>query len=416
MIGRRHRCERWARAVLGAVLSCTAGLTTLARASAPDLYVLSVDVPADLTGAPVLPGDVVLNEGNVYSVLRSLPALGALHALQHGLVYFSVAAPTLIGSTWLEPRDVAATDGLTTLVILSGSSAGIPEGSRIDGLYVDVEDTLYLSFDVPTRIGAADYLPSDIVAYSGGSFTSVWSGSARGVPLEANLVGVDADATGPIVSFDIPVTLGRTLFQPGSLISDTGGAFAAKNVDPLWPAGTQLRDFALVTGAGSVAPAGADALDVTYDKASNVLTLVWGASCAANDADFEVYEGTLGGGSAFSYNHSPRYCSTGGLTTASFTPPETSTYYLVVPQNGLFEGSYGAASNGAEIPQGGPNCLPQKSMTVCQRPGSDLDLAPEGPQVAGLGREKSLTLTGIPRSPATACRWGPRPGRGRRAR
>jgi len=343
-----------------------AGITTLAHASAPDLYILSVDVPADLTGGQVLPGDVVLNEGNVYSVLLSLPTPGALHALQHGLVYFAVAAPTLIGSTWLEPRDVAATDGLTTQVILSGSSAGIPEGSRIDGLYVDVEDTLYLSFDVPTRIGATDYLPSDLVAYSGGLFASVWDGAAHGVPLEANLVGLDADASGPIVGFDIPVTLGSTLFQPGSLISDTGSAFVAKSVDPLWPAGTQLRDFALVTGAGSVAPDGMGALDVTYDRASNVLTLVWGASCAANDADFEVYEGTLGGGSTFSYNHSPRYCSTGGLTTASFTPPGTSTYYLVVPQNGLFEGSYGAASNSVEIPQGGPSCRPQKAMPVCQ--------------------------------------------------
>ncbi len=85
---------------------------------------------------------------------------------------------------------------------------------------------------------------------------------------------------------------------------------------------------------------------------SGDLTLSWGSSCAATDTDYEVYEGTIGS----YFSHSPLACSTGGLTTLTTAAPSWDTYYLVVPSNGFYEGSYGSDSGGAERPPGFPSC------------------------------------------------------------
>jgi hypothetical protein len=87
---------------------------------------------------------------------------------------------------------------------------------------------------------------------------------------------------------------------------------------------------------------------------SGDLTLSWGNSCLASDTDYEIYQGTLG----VHYSHTPVVCSTGGLTTVTFTEPAGSAYYVVVPTNGFVEGSYGLDSNGTGRPQGGLACLP----------------------------------------------------------
>jgi len=91
------------------------------------------------------------------------------------------------------------------------------------------------------------------------------------------------------------------------------------------------------------------------------ITLSWGNSCAVGDDDYAIYEGTLGS----YYSHGAKYCSTNGATTLSFAPPGGSSYYLVVPTNGLREGSYGARSSGLERPQGDDACLTRKVAVPC---------------------------------------------------
>jgi len=91
------------------------------------------------------------------------------------------------------------------------------------------------------------------------------------------------------------------------------------------------------------------------------LTLSWGPSCAASDTDYEIYEGTLGNPAS----HTPRSCTTGGVTTVRLTPASGNKYYLVVPRNALREGSYGIRSDGFERPQGAGACLEQ-AVGTCQ--------------------------------------------------
>jgi hypothetical protein len=110
------------------------------------------------------------------------------------------------------------------------------------------------------------------------------------------------------------------------------------------PAGT-VPDGAGVPGAPlRVGPAG-----------QGDLRLTWDAACSAASVDYEIYEGSIGDFTS----HAPRLCSTGGATTATLTPSAGNTYYLVVPANGVREGSYGRRSDGVERLPSASACAPQ---------------------------------------------------------
>jgi len=91
------------------------------------------------------------------------------------------------------------------------------------------------------------------------------------------------------------------------------------------------------------------------------LELSWSASCRSGDTDFAIYEGSLGDFTS----HEPGACSTGESTTAVFEPGPGNTYYLVVPHNAIWEGSYGHRGDGTERPRGALACFSQ-AIAVCE--------------------------------------------------
>src|SRR5207245_3905661 len=198
-----------------------------------------------------------------------------------------------------------------------------------------------------------------------GAFSLFWDAEAAGVPAYANVMGADRDSAGVlVVSFDVATNLGGAEFLPGQLVRWNGGtSFSSYFVDGAWPPYAQLRDFALVPAAGSVPDGTGTTAPLTVSAAGGNLTLRWGASCATADADYEIYEGTLGS----YYSHTEKLCTTGGATTSTFSTPSGSTYYLVVPKNIVSEGSYGHGSSGAEIPRGLAACLPQQIALSCPK-------------------------------------------------
>jgi len=98
-----------------------------------------------------------------------------------------------------------------------------------------------------------------------------------------------------------------------------------------------------------------------FRETSGDLTLAWDLSCLASDDDYGIYEGTIGG--TFD-NHGFVTCTTAGAQTDTFTPAGGNTYYLVVPNNGAAEGSYGLKSDSNERPQGPSTCATQ-SIADC---------------------------------------------------
>jgi uncharacterized repeat protein (TIGR01451 family) len=121
------------------------------------------------------------------------------------------------------------------------------------------------------------------------------------------------------------------------------------------PAGNSAGD-ANVGGAGRT-PDGVTLPQpglLEIDLVASQLSLSWGASCLAGDIEYEIYEGNLGDFST----HEPVTCNTGG-TTFLHPIPVGRKYYLVVPANLSYEGSYGVDSSLDERPLGPSACLPR---------------------------------------------------------
>jgi hypothetical protein len=94
---------------------------------------------------------------------------------------------------------------------------------------------------------------------------------------------------------------------------------------------------------------------------SGQVGLSWTPSCSATDTDYGVYEGALGQWST----HQAILCSTGGTTSATIQPAATNRYFLVVPRNALFEGSYGTNTAGFERAPASNACAEQAVQSPC---------------------------------------------------
>jgi hypothetical protein len=108
------------------------------------------------------------------------------------------------------------------------------------------------------------------------------------------------------------------------------------------------------------------------DKQGQRVRLSWGDSCTLTATDYAVYRGTFDpsspGDNTFT-NHEDLVCTTHELNSHEFIEEPGSFYYLVVPHNGTWEGSYGTNSGGTERPQGrGGFCFPQ-TLGSCHGPG-----------------------------------------------
>ena len=115
----------------------------------------------------------------------------------------------------------------------------------------------------------------------------------------------------------------------------------------------------------NVPPAGAAGVVDGYDNSTQLqlsmrtdgdIDLNWGASCELEDTDYAVYSGRM---VAPFNDHTEVTCTTGGATSHTVTPGLDNFYYLVVPHNGVLEGSYGEAAPSVERPQGASACFPQ---------------------------------------------------------
>lgn len=351
---------RWLAALTGSLLI---GALPVGAVS----YDLAVDVPSTLGGSDYAPNQIVRSDDATYALDLVLPdglQLGALHRKPDDVWLFAPAHPVELGAVPYEPRDVVAYDGSEYTSYLQGSAAGIPDGARIDALFLDSAGRAVLSFDIPVELGGTIYGPSDLVLKEAVGFSPYWDAQAAGVPPGSNLVGAAEDGAGVLLlTFDVPTDLGATTCLPGDLVRWEGGtAFSVYFRDVAWPAGSQLRDFAFAPVAAGYVPDGADVpgTRLLVDKAGGEwLMLSWGPSCLSTDNDYELYEGALGDFTS----HTAMLCSTGGVLAITVTAAPGSAYYLVVPRNAMREGSYGLDSSDEQRPQAAAACLLQEIGT-----------------------------------------------------
>jgi hypothetical protein len=93
--------------------------------------------------------------------------------------------------------------------------------------------------------------------------------------------------------------------------------------------------------------------------ADDSVRLEWDPSCMTSDGDFAVYEGVLGSYSS----HQWVVCTTAGITQWDAPAQPGSQFYLVVPHNGIREGSHGFSRDAdgglVERPEAGFFCFPR---------------------------------------------------------
>jgi len=145
-----------------------------------------------------------------------------------------------------------------------------------------------------------------------------------------------------------PMPAGETFLMRVSRFPGTGGGPCRFNLEFMEGTG----------GAGHVGRDGVfnDGAPLTIAKApGGELILMWDVSCNGADGDYAVYQGEIGHWGT----HEPVQCGTEGMTEVTIWPEPSSSYFIVVPHNGTFEGSYGIDSFDAERPQGPVACMTQ---------------------------------------------------------
>ena len=353
-----------------------AGLWIACSSAMAISFYFSPDVPTDLGGITYMPWDIVRNDSGVYSLVLSLPSgtqIDSLYRRCDGKWLFSVEAPTDLGGTTYEPRDVILFDGSVYSLFFCGGLVGISADANVDAAFMVGGDsgTLILSFDIPvdlTAIGGSIYEPSDLIKFSRtGPGCNGWtviglyfdaSASGPGISMSSDVIGADERAALNILTFDVPTTIGANTYLPGQLVSwdPALATFSVFYADPNWPITSTVNAFCFLPDPGKVPP--------TIKVRKSLITpgnlnIAWLAGTSAGAEDYGIYEGTI----KTWYSHAAIDCyDDGGDLNEEIAPAAGNKYYLVVPNNPNDEGSYGTRSSGSERPQGTSPCRPTQAL------------------------------------------------------
>jgi len=263
-------------------------------------------------------------------------------------------------------------------------------GSADTNIFVAHSDNQGATWSAPVRVNDdtgvySQFLPRMSFDQSSGMIAVTWYDARNSSANEsAQYFGAFSIDDGATFTRNFPISAG-TSDQARSVAAlrktdygdYTGNAFSGGRLVPAWadnsnstgdnPEGaTNFDVYASVVRvvpaiAGSVPDGSAvPGAPLTVAKgAGGAVSISWSPSCHPVDLDYAVYEGTIG---TFT-SHVPRVCSTSGATSASIVPGAGDRYYLVVPQGGSAEGSYGTRTGQIERPPSSAACLPQAILS-----------------------------------------------------
>ncbi len=188
--------------------------------------------------------------------------------------------------------------------------------------------------------------------------------------LEVSADGVDwvtlfdqdaiAEDTWALQSYDVSTWADRNpQFQIRfGLISDNAATTSGWNVDALELEGVTSDSCEPV----SRAVAGATA-DLRVTRGAGGLDLSWQADCGGGGV-YGVYRGDLTAGYD-SLASEAGFCAVTATTATIAEGAGSADFFLVVPSDGAFEGSYGTDSTGAARPPAADACHPQDRIDAC---------------------------------------------------
>jgi hypothetical protein len=154
----------------------------------------TVDVKTYLDGTTFYCRDLIqYEEGHYYRAFggygEGMPpsvCIDAVTVFPDERIVFSVDVPVTLGGTDYQENDLILWDGAFFSLYFDGSANGIPDGVNIDGVRVNAAGRLFLSVDVPVRLGGIDVKDSDIVEFDGG-YSLLFDGASAGIPWGTNI-------------------------------------------------------------------------------------------------------------------------------------------------------------------------------------------------------------------------------------
>lgn len=353
---------------LSIVLALATPVVLAQPAPSPTIYFVP-DVPTDdpsgASATTFLPWNVVRYRAGTYAVALSLPPntfLDAVHRMdRRGRWLLSVEVPTELppgSGIVFQPEDVILYDASAPVpgysMFLDGSAAGIPPGSNLESVFLvggDSGDPV-IGFDVPTVFGGTTYDPADLVRLSAGGIVLYFDASASGggVATSSNVTDAcqAASSSGPALlafALDVPTDLASPLgagtYLPGQIVSWNGSDYGLyTNLAP-WPTSSLVHALSCGGNPGRVYDKSVYPFPIQVDRSAFVagnIVISWSASCSQGAEDYGIYEGRIGSW----YSHTQKVCTDAGSDLREeITPQAADSYYLVVPQTSLEEGSYG---------------------------------------------------------------------------
>jgi hypothetical protein len=145
-----------------------------------------------------------------------------------------------------------STSFFSSTLYFSGESNSVPDGTRIDALGMDTAGNLLLSFDVTIVVpqsggGSITVKPADLVSFNGSAYTLVFNSATAGIPDGTNLDGATMlPNTDLLLTFDVIGSIAGIDFTPTDILEfNSGGnswvlAFDGASFDN-WPDGSLMQ-------------------------------------------------------------------------------------------------------------------------------------------------------------------------------
>ena len=125
--------------------------------------------------------------------------IDAATLLSDGSIAFSSDIPVSLGGIPFKALDLIRYDGSSFSLYFSGLDNGIPENANIDGVYVSPDETeILFSLDIPCSLNGLKVKDKDIIKWSEGYFSLYLDGLSAGIP-----EGSDVDAIGLEIKGDL---------------------------------------------------------------------------------------------------------------------------------------------------------------------------------------------------------------------
>lgn len=241
-------------------------LTALVASPATAQISFSPDITVDVSGVVVEDSELLVNGlASGYEPIP-LPRQTELTGFDSDAtgIYFSIDVTSLIDGLTVEPRDVARWNGSSVSLAVDGSAEGIPDGARIDAVYVAPGGVIALSLDTSANVAGLDFDDEDLIRLP--TPVLVFDGSARGIdpsldlngatPLSGNVIGLSFDGSGVVdgISFDDEDVLAFDT-SAGSYTLDTDGSAISSSLAPTDMTAVPEPAFRSLLGAAGLAMA-----------------------------------------------------------------------------------------------------------------------------------------------------------------